>query len=88
MNYPNFIPLLVLKIANINLETMTIPQDTRKDELRNLAAKIQDAVENYAQGKAKNSSDIIKLCQDLQYRSESPEVFAERLRYQVRLLLF
>ncbi|KAF3391012.1 Demethylsterigmatocystin 6-O-methyltransferase [Talaromyces pinophilus] len=61
---------------------MTIPQDTRKDELRNLAAKIQDAVENYAQGKAKNSSDIIKLCQDLQYRSESPEVFAERLRYQ------
>ncbi|KUL89690.1 hypothetical protein ZTR_00470 [Talaromyces verruculosus] len=61
---------------------MTIPQDTRKDELRNLAAKIQDAVEIYAQGKAKNSSDIIKLCQDLQYRSESPEVFAERLRYQ------
>lgn len=64
---------------------MAIPQDTRIDELRNLAAKIQDAVENYAQGKVKNSSGIIKLCQDLQHRSESPEVFAERLRYQVRL---
>lgn len=77
-----------MKIANISLVTMTIPQDTRKDELRSLAAKIQDAVENYAQGKAKSSSEIIKLCQNLQHRSESPEVFAERLRYQVRLLLF
>lgn len=67
---------------------MTIPQDTHKGELRNLAAKIQDAVENYAQGKTKNSSEIVKLCQDLQHRSESPEVFAERLRYQVRLFSF
>ncbi|KAE8552342.1 hypothetical protein EYB25_006236 [Talaromyces marneffei] len=58
---------------------MTIPQDTHKDELRNLAAKIQHAVENYTQGKDKNSSDVIKLCQDLQHRSESPEVFTERL---------
>jgi hypothetical protein len=74
-----------LDFADNDIATMTIPQDTRREELRSLATKIQDAVENYTQGKAKNSSDIIKLCQDLQHRSESPEVFAERLRYQVSL---
>jgi len=63
---------------------MASPRDVRAEELRHLATQISNAVEAYAQGKSNDSNDVVKQCQVLLHRAESPEVFAERLRYQVR----
>jgi hypothetical protein len=62
---------------------MAIHQETRVEELRRLAARISNAVEAYAEGKTENTNDIARQCHVMHHRAESPEVFAERLRYQV-----
>ncbi|KAK4235619.1 S-adenosyl-L-methionine-dependent methyltransferase [Achaetomium macrosporum] len=60
----------------------TAQAPSRVEELRQLAARIQGAVEAYAHGKVADTHEIVRQCQTLQHRAESPETFAERLRYQ------
>ncbi|KAL2020281.1 hypothetical protein VTK56DRAFT_8605 [Thermocarpiscus australiensis] len=52
------------------------------EQLRQLAARIHRAVEAYANGDATDTNEIVRDCEILQHRAESPEVFAARLRYQ------
>ncbi|KAI0403139.1 S-adenosyl-L-methionine-dependent methyltransferase [Xylaria palmicola] len=51
-------------------------------KLQSLGAQIQQAIRDYTEGKTQNTNEIVKQCQSLQFCAESPEVFAERLRYQ------
>lgn len=62
------------------MSTTTPP--SHAEQLRQLAARIHRAVEAYASGDAADTNEIVRQCEILQHRAESPEVFAARLRYQ------
>lgn len=52
------------------------------DQLRKLAEQIHSAVEASSNGETDNTNDIVRQCHTMQYRAESPEVFAARIRHQ------
>jgi hypothetical protein len=70
--------------SEIPVEGTPRPPTIDIQELRHLATQISNAVEEYAQGKTESPNEIVKQCHTLHHRAESPEDFAERLRYQVR----
>ena len=74
--------------ADLETPAVSNPKDTHVAELRGLLARINEAVEDYAQDKTDSSNNVVKQTQILQHRAESPEVFAERLRYQVGLVSY
>lgn len=66
---------------------MVQAENTKAEELRSLIKRLNFAVEAYSGGHVHDTNEIVKQCQHMLHRAETPEVFAERLRYQVRIAL-